>query len=267
MEKCLIDHLNYIKILQKKYAFFQKFEKIFTQSEEYKEKFIQLGVEEKKIFSLGNMKLDNSVLEFPQKSLQVLMKKAHLNPKKKIIVWGSTHASEEQLAIDIIKRNFWGDDIQWVIVPRHNQRFDEVINLFKISGLKYNIFSQKRKQDCSILIVDQMNILRQFYAVCTGAIVCGSFFSNGVGGHNIFEPCMFNKPVIYGPYMYSQENFVQLSKIRQLGVQCDKKDLIEVIESYVLNFSDSNYAKRCETFFKEMSGISQKMIKKYFFLI
>ena len=163
------------------FPIFNHFKKIFVQSEHYIQRFEQLVSRE--VISLGgNIKLDLK-LEISEKQKRSFIQRAGIDIEKKIIVWASTHDTEEQLALNIIASKEWDEyNIQWLIVPRHNERFKKVEQVMRQEGLAYNVYSKTEKNSqANILLVDEIGILKTCYAICDGAVVCGSFTSK-VGG-------------------------------------------------------------------------------------
>ena len=59
-----------------------------------------------------------------------------------------------------------------------------------------------------VIILDTYGELAALYSLCTVAFVGGSLVP--VGGHNILEPAVYAKPVIFGPYM---QHFPELAAL------------------------------------------------------
>jgi 3-deoxy-D-manno-octulosonic-acid transferase len=57
-----------------------------------------------------------------------------------------------------------------------------------------------------VIILDTLGELAALYSLCTVAFVGGSLVP--IGGHNILEPAVYAKPVIFGPHM---EHFPELA--------------------------------------------------------
>ena len=75
-------------------------------------------------------------------------------------------------------------------------------------------FSTVRRSDLSIdaepradvVVLDTMGELAQLYQVATAVFVGGSLANHG--GHNIMEPAVFGKPMVFGPHM---QNFREIA--------------------------------------------------------
>ena len=58
-----------------------------------------------------------------------------------------------------------------------------------------------------VVILDTIGELAQLYQVATLVFVGGSLAD--AGGHNILEPAVFGKPIVFGPHMH---NFAEISR-------------------------------------------------------
>ena len=57
-----------------------------------------------------------------------------------------------------------------------------------------------------VVILDTIGELAQLYQVATVVFVGGSLVA--AGGHNILEPAVFGKPIVFGPHM---QNFAEIA--------------------------------------------------------
>jgi 3-deoxy-D-manno-octulosonic-acid transferase len=85
-----------------------------------------------------------------------------------------------------------------------------------------------KKASERIVIVNRIGMSMQLYNICDIAVVCGSFIDS-VGGHNITEPSFYGKPVVYGPHVYKQLGFHEMSQENRAGLQCAGESLPEVL--------------------------------------
>jgi 3-deoxy-D-manno-octulosonic-acid transferase len=101
-------------------------------------------------------------------------------------------------------------------------------------------FSTVRRSDlpidaeprADVVILDTLGELAQLYQVATAVFVGGSLVDNG--GHNILEPAIFGKPIVFGPHM---QNFKEIAAAflqngAAVQVQSDR-ELEEVMLSLV----------------------------------
>ena len=58
-----------------------------------------------------------------------------------------------------------------------------------------------------VVILDTIGELAQLFQIATAVFVGGSLVD--AGGHNILEPAVFGKPIVFGPHM---ENFAEIAQ-------------------------------------------------------
>ena len=182
-------------------------DRFIVQGEVYKNRFLQVGIDQEKIKVSGNLKLDSELEEMP------------LIPNKKpVLVIGSTHHPEEKQFLDALKE-VWKHhpDLQVFLVPRHPERFDAVAKLIEIENIPYSRSSAGLQHE-RLTLVDEMGKLKGLYRQATLSAIGGSWTPK-VGGHNILEPAFFAKPLIFGPYMHSQPDFCDLVLASHAGLQ------------------------------------------------
>ncbi|HEV3485411.1 MAG TPA: glycosyltransferase, partial [Vicinamibacterales bacterium] len=57
-----------------------------------------------------------------------------------------------------------------------------------------------------VVVLDTIGELAQLYQIATAVFVGGSLVD--AGGHNILEPAVFGKPIVFGPHM---QNFAEIA--------------------------------------------------------
>ncbi|MCM8536336.1 MAG: hypothetical protein NE334_10395 [Lentisphaeraceae bacterium] len=201
------------------------FHHFFVQSETYYERFLESGIEKSRLSIAGNVKLDCVVEQLSEDEKLVVCQEYGINTDQPSIVIGSTHAGEEELSIKVYK-NLQKDypALQFILVPRHPERFAGVADLLKSEDVNFSQASKGCELDKNYVLVDKMGALMKLYAVSDIAVVAGSFTPH-IGGHNIFEPSFYGKPFIYGPWIYKQPGFHQMNLEFEAGVQCSPEDL------------------------------------------
>lgn len=126
---------------------------------------------------------------------------------RKTILWASTHAGEEQLALEThaaLRPQF--PDLLTIIVPRHAPRGLDVLALAQQKSLGAGLRSRNDAAG-EIYIADTMGELGLFYRLCKTVVVGGSFAD--IGGHNPIEPGQLACVIFYGPQMY---NFITINE-------------------------------------------------------
>jgi 3-deoxy-D-manno-octulosonic-acid transferase len=118
-----------------------------------------------------------------------------------LLVAGSTHRGEEALTLEAfaaLRKHH--PDLRLALAPRHPERFAEVADLVRQAGLTLAKKSQLPDLafGADVLLLDTLGDLCRLYARADVAFVGGSLVK--VGGHNLLEPALLKKPVLFGPH-------------------------------------------------------------------
>ncbi|MDP1607758.1 MAG: glycosyltransferase N-terminal domain-containing protein [Chlamydiales bacterium] len=210
-----------------KIPFFSKqlfgvFDLFCVQSDEYATRFAPFV---KSSVVTGNLKFDVKP--------QSLSPPASLHRyQKPMITLGSTHALEEKFLLAALKPFFAHYTI--LLAPRHPERLEEVKKLLQSQGISYSLWSELERAsgEETVILVDLMGQLSICYAISQLAFVAGSFV-DGVGGHNMLEPCLYGCPSLFGPYTYTQKELVSYVLQARAGMQLDVSQVASVIEGYL----------------------------------
>ncbi len=102
--------------------------------------------------------------------------------------------------------------VQWLIVPRHPQRVDEVERLLQRAGLSVVRRSQWDAQGPGtggpqVWLGDSLGEMALYYSLADVALLGGSF--EPLGGQNLIEAAACGCPVLMGPYTF---NFLQAAE-------------------------------------------------------
>ena len=122
-----------------------------------------------------------------------------------VFLAASTREGEEKIILDALAE-LTVADLLAVIVPRHPQRFAEVVSLVAQRGHKVQRRSDNLPigADTNIVIGDSMGEMFAYYAACDIAFVGGSLLP--LGGQNLLEACTVGRPVIVGPHTFNFED-------------------------------------------------------------
>lgn len=137
--------------------------------------------------------------------------RSHLAPQRKVLLAASTREGEERLVLDAwqaLAAEVRGDALL-IIVPRHPQRFGEVVALAAATGLRTGRRGDASpwSADLQVWIGDSMGEMASYYALCDVAIMGGSLLQ--FGSQNLIEACAVGKPVVLGPSTF---NFAEASR-------------------------------------------------------
>ena len=198
----------------------------YVQGEIYQSRLAKLHIPSSKITVTGNLKLDGEIETY---DCSILKKELGLTDQM-VLTLGSTHDPEERIWIATLKK-LWPifPTLKVLLVPRHPERFNEVAKLLESENISYSRWTEKGTFDSSsILLVDEMGVLKKCYKISDICFVGGSLTSR-VGGHNIVEPAFYGKPVLFGPYMHSQPDLLALVNQYEAGFQITEQTLFAIV--------------------------------------
>ena len=108
------------------------------------------------------------------------------------------------------------NSVQWLIVPRHPQRFEEVAGLVAAHGFSLSRRSQWPSGKCpgpetaSVWLGDSLGEMALYYGLADVALLGGSF--EPLGGQNLIEAAACATPVVMGPHTF---NFAEAAELAQ----------------------------------------------------
>lgn len=173
---------------------------IAAQTEADGQRFKALGANN--INVTGNIKFDS---EIPAAQLALGADWRAAYGERAVLLAASTREGEEALLLDAWS-NMDLPNVLLVVVPRHPQRFDEVVRLLDARGLRFQRRSANTAIEVStqVLLGDSMGEMFAYYAACDLAFIGGSLMPFGC--HNLIEASAAGKGVLFGPSTY---NFAQ----------------------------------------------------------
>ncbi len=168
------------------------------QSEEDARRIISLGAPPERVLVTGNLKMEAPWGDAGAE--QLWRRLLHLG-QAPVVVAGSTHRGEETIVLDAFQAvQPAADGVRLVLAPRHPERLDEVETLARSRGLPVVRRSRVSPGNgAPVVLLDTMGELASLYAVADVIFVGGSLVP--VGGHNVVEPALHAKAVLFGPHM------------------------------------------------------------------
>lgn len=185
-----------------------------VQSEESARRFIDLGADPARVVVTGSLKFDSLDVApaTPQaRARDRVLRYFRVPASRAVIVAGSTMKGEEAAVLRAFRRvRGAAPATLLVLAPRNPERFGEVDALCRAEGWKV-----ARRTDLAIdaeprvdiVVLDTIGELATLYQVATVVFVGGSLADTG--GHNVLEPAVFGKPIVFGPHM---ENFFEIAE-------------------------------------------------------
>jgi 3-deoxy-D-manno-octulosonic-acid transferase len=181
-----------------------------VQSDESARRFIDLGADPGRTIVTGSLKFDS--LEASQsRSRERVLRYFRIAPARPVVVAGSTMKGEETAVLRAFRRiRATSPTALMILAPRHPERFDEVTDLCRSEGWK----TLRRSRDLAIdaepradiVVLDTIGELAAVYQLGTVVFVGGSLAATG--GHNVLEPAIYGKPIVFGPHM---DNFREIA--------------------------------------------------------
>jgi 3-deoxy-D-manno-octulosonic-acid transferase len=169
------------------------------QSEEDARRIIALGAPPERVVVTGNLKTEMAP---PEAGAETLWQRL-LGIDEDDLVWiaGSTHRGEDAVVLDAfasLRARF--PQLVLLLAPRHPERVPEVERLALERGLKVVRRSSLpgARDRSAVIILDTVGELAQVYRVATVVFVGGSLVPTG--GHNMLEPALLRKAVLFGPH-------------------------------------------------------------------
>jgi len=207
------------------------------QTEADAERVRLLGMDADKTLVFGNMKFDAGTLPETDSLTTAFRERFRLGTSP-LILAASTHEPEEVLLLNSFRQVISKSETKprLMIVPRHPERFAEVIDLLKTSGLRWaqrTASPAPSDEEAEVILLDSIGELRSAYSLASLVFVGGSLARTG--GHNILEPAAAGAPVIVGPHTYNfqsiVETFLDADAIVQLQPMSDSAAIVALSDT------------------------------------
>ena len=182
-----------------------------VQGEETSRRLVELGADPARVTVTGSLKFDSlESSPTPGRGRERVLRYFRIPPNRPVIIAGSTLKGEEEPVIRAFNRvRALGVNALLIIAARHPERFDEVERVCRHEGLTAVRRSElpiDAEPRADAVVLDTIGELAQLYQIATVVFVGGSLVP--AGGHNILEPALYGKPIMFGPYM---QNFGEIA--------------------------------------------------------
>ena len=242
-------------------SMFQKFDICLSSNNESKKYLKFLGA--KKIKCIGNLKFSQT--EKDEHFLNNNLKKFLLSRR----VWcaASTHPTEETLcalAHKKLKKEY--KNLLTIIIPRHINRTDQIINEMEKLNLKFHVHGSEKKihKDTDIYLVNSYGQTKSFFKLCKIVFLGGSIIKHG--GQNPLEAARYGCKIIYGPNI---SNFYEIYKLlNKYKVSTKIIGLNQMINNIDRIFKNKTVTFKIKSKIKELGNeILSSTLKEINFLI
>lgn len=214
------------------------------QTELDRDRLLSLGVDPGKVDVAGNLKYEVAAPAAIEGKTESYRQLFGWKPDRFVVVAGSTMKDEEPLVLAAFRAlQAACPDAVLLIAPRHPERFREVEKLLSDRSIAYvkrsdlSPATQGRSQEQQVVLLDTLGELAALYALASVVFIGGSLVPTG--GHNILEPALFRKPILFGP---SMSNFREMSEYflkQQAAVQV--KDSAELGNELIRMFREAEF--------------------------
>ncbi len=164
---------------------------------------------------LGNLKFD----VLPDSAQLAQGAQWRRRSARPVVLLASSREGEETLFIEALRRlGAQALQVQWLIVPRHPQRFDAVALQLQAAGLRVSRRSEwlgappqaqaQAGEEC-LWLGDSLGEMSLYYALADAALLGGSFAP--LGGQNLIEAAACGCPMLVGPHTFNFSEAAELA--------------------------------------------------------
>ena len=218
---------------------------VWAQTEADAKRLVRAGAVVTGVF--GNLKFDAA----PDVAQLAQGQRWRAGLRKPVVMFASSREGEEASLFRVLEKHrvvaraeprpggthSVSDTTQWLIVPRHPQRFDDVAALAAQVGLSASRRSAwaEAPPPADVWIGDSVGEMALYYGLADVALLGGSF--EPLGGQNLIEAAACGCPVVRGPHTF---NFGEAAVLAEAaGCALRVKDMQEAVRWAVELSSDS----------------------------
>lgn len=201
---------------------------VWAQTQDDAERLAALGAPVQGVF--GNLKFDAT----PDAELLARGRAWRAALARPVVMFASSREGEEAELLRCLRAaGPAAREVQWLIVPRHPQRFDEVAALLEAQGLSLSRRSQWGAQpglvelSADVWLGDTLGEMAQYYGMSDAALLGGSFAP--LGGQNLIEAAACGCPVLMGPHTFNFDEAASLALQAGAAMRC--ADLARAVDA------------------------------------
>lgn len=159
-----------------------------------------------------------------------------------VLVFASSREGEEARLLNVLNQNMApalvdigsvatiniASSVQWLIVPRHPQRFEAVAQLCREQGFSVSLRSSwsDGPEAADIWLGDSLGEMALYFGLSDLALLGGSF--EALGGQNLIEAAACGCPVVMGPHTF---NFAQAAELAlAAGAAEEVQDMAQAVD-------------------------------------
>ena len=251
-----------------------KIDMFCMQSEADAGRIKEIGAPLERVHVTGNMKFDINPAAPSPSGFALKRQELGIELDALFLIAASTHKGEEKIILDSyskLKKSFPG--LELLIAPRHIDRSRDIANMIKEKGLGVSFVSElesgkKRKPGAGdILILDTIGELVKFFNLSDIVFMGGSLIKRG--GHNLVEPAVFGKAILFGTHMF---NFRRMRDVflNEKAAVCvkDENELTETLSALLGDRSKRDaLGNKARSLLDKNSGATEKnlnVLRKFY---
>jgi 3-deoxy-D-manno-octulosonic-acid transferase len=167
---------------------------VWAQSDADARRLVEAGAQVQGVF--GNLKYDAT----PDAGQLAQGRDWRGTSPRPVVMFASSREGEEA---EFLRATAAHPGVQWLLVPRHPQRFDEVAALVAQSGASVARRSawSEAPAPADVWIGDSLGEMALYYGLADVALLGGSFAR--LGGQNLIEAAACGCPVVMGPHTFN----------------------------------------------------------------
>ncbi len=239
---------------------YQSLAAVWAQTSGDAQRLQALGAHVQGVF--GNVKFDAS--PHPEQMAQGRAWRAAM--QRPVIMFASSREGEEAALLQVLASQKMRSQVQWLIVPRHPQRFDEVATLIRAQGFTVSRRSAWTNPptaadlETDVWLGDSLGEMALYYGLSDAALLGGSFAP--LGGQNLIEAAACGCPVFMGPHTF---NFTEAAALAEsAGAAQRQVDMAAAVAAAIALVSEparqAAMAQAAEQFAKTHQGATDKTV-------
>jgi 3-deoxy-D-manno-octulosonic-acid transferase len=183
------------------------------QSDESARRIVDIGADPARVVVTGSLKFES--LESPAaaagRGAGRVLRFFRISPGRPVLIAASTLKGEEAAVLQAfaaVRRV--RPNALLVIAPRKTERFADAEALARAEGLRVirrTALPVDAEPRADVVVLDTIGELAHLFQIATIVFVGGSLVDHG--GHNILEPAVHGKSIVFGPFM---QNFAEIAE-------------------------------------------------------
>lgn len=205
------------------------------QSDRDAQRIVELGADRLAVQVTGNIKFDQPLPDIRHEA--AYRASLGVGEQEQLLLAGSTHAGEEEALVAAYRRVVKDHpSAVLMLAPRHIERADQIVQMVRNAGLPVRRKSRLEGVDhgSRVVVLDTRGELARAYGEAAVAFVGGTLVP--VGGHNLLEPAVWARPVLFGPYTDHCAEVAELLIGAGGGCRIDGEEaLVRLINGWLAN--------------------------------